>query len=44
MIAAKTVVTPAQIVFKRFKIANFEIVRLPYPHAGIGKDKHVVGQ
>jgi hypothetical protein len=27
-----------------FEIANFKIVRLPDPHAGIGKDQDVVSQ
>ena len=40
----KTVVSAHEIIFERFKIADFEIVRLPYPHAGVGEDQHIVGQ
>src|ERR1035441_4357044 len=38
----KTVVSTPKIVLECFKIANFQIVRLPYPHAGIGQDQNVI--
>src|ERR1019366_2487428 len=40
----ETIISTSEIVLECFKIANFKIVRLPDPHAGIGEDKHVVGQ
>src|ERR1039458_1327199 len=40
----ETIISTSEIVFERLKIANFKIVRLPYPHAGIGEDQDVVGQ